>query len=346
MAANDLPARPEPAKEPTQADAQITVVIPCYHAEATVGRAVDSALSQCDGQVAVIAVIDDRSSATQELLQGCSDSRIRVLMNDSNLGAPASRNRGLAFAATPFVAFLDADDFYEGDLLGPLVEKVGSEGAELGFAPTAHWDPKAGYTHHFVPDYRDHDDVFLRWMNCTGNLNNSSLVWSTDYLRQIGGWDEAILRNQDGELALRAILLGARFTTSRKGASVWFNDRNAARISTGTKNIASMLDVVSKLEAIPSEAVSDAARRDGLASHLHLVADAAYRAGEDRIGAEAMRRRRALGYRNGEGSLRSRLFLMSRFVPRLIRFPMWRVGLSLKKRIPAKRHELRRPSSS
>jgi glycosyltransferase involved in cell wall biosynthesis len=344
MAANDVPARPGPANacEGGSAAALITVVIPCYCAESTIDRALDSALAQCGGKLALVAVIDDLSAATKKRIEERRDPRIRVLMNDSNLGSPASRNRGLAATATPFVAFLDADDFYEGDLLGALVEKVRSDGAQLGFAPSAHWDPESGYTHYFVPNYRDHEDAFLRWTSGTGNLNNSSLIWSTDYLRRIGGWDESIRRIQDAELALRAILLGVRFTTSTSGASVWFNDRKAARISTGTKNIASMFHAVDKLQAIPSATVADSVRRDGLARLLHLIADVAYRAGEDKIGAEAMERRRALGHRASQGSARLRLFLILRFVPAPIRVRIWRWGLFLKRKASRRRTELRR----
>ena len=41
--------------------------------------------------------------------------RITVLKNEQNAGAAASRNRAVACATTPYVAILDADDWWQED---------------------------------------------------------------------------------------------------------------------------------------------------------------------------------------------------------------------------------------
>lgn len=317
---------PEAAEPDESAD--ITVVIPAYRALATISRALDSALAQCRGSARAIVVIDDGSEETKRMVEERGDRRILFVMNDRNLGAPASRNRGLSLAATPYVSFLDADDFYEGDFLGPLVTAIQSAKAHVGFGPGLLWMP-SGYSRYAVPDYRNNEDVFLRWFGGGEHVNTASVAWSADYLRGIGGWDENMLRNQDGELALRAILLGARFAQSSSGAGVWCNHEGPGRISERTDNLASLLEVVTKLEHVPSQSVSDKARRQAVAAHLHNIALRAYRVARDEVGDEAMRRRRALGYPDSEGSFSCRAAVALRTLPKGPRKVVWRLTVSL-----------------
>jgi glycosyltransferase involved in cell wall biosynthesis len=303
--------------------APITVVIPAYHASSTIRRAVESALSQNGGGTRVIVVIDGADRETEEDLAAVADERLSWVVNHTNLGAPASRNRGLQLVSSPYVMFLDADDHFEGDLIGPLVARMSAEGAVLGFGPSLQWSPANGYNRLFVPDYRDHEDVFLRWFGGTANVQTAGVAWSSDYLRRIGGWDETIRRNQDGELALRAILLGARFICSEEGAAVWCNDAGSDRITTRTDNLAAMFDVVDKLESIHSSVVGMSTRLEAHSRQLLMIAHMAYRSGEDEVGHEALRRRQAMNAPARGQNARHRLSVFLRFVPRKLRRPLW-----------------------
>jgi hypothetical protein len=127
-------------------------------------------------------------------------------------------------------------------------------------------------------------------------VNTASVAWSTRYLRSIGGWDEAITRNQDGEVALRAILLGARYACSFEGAGVWVNNEPRPRITARTDNLGALVDVVAKLEAIRSDVVPDEVRLGACACQLRRIAVRAYREGNLDVAAHAMERRRNLGF--------------------------------------------------
>ena len=287
-----MSARPsQPGRE---ADRQITTVIPCFAAASTIGRAVRSALTQNGGDIRVIAVIDDGCPQTRRALEDLGEPRITILVNGSNLGAQASRNRGLAKVTTCFVSFLDSDDYFEGDLLGPLLEQMRSKRADIGFGPTVHLN-SAGARRH-APHYRDHEDVFVRWFSGIQNVHTASVLWSTEYLRAIGGWDEAIRRNQDGELALRAILLGAHYACSFEGAGIWVNNEERPRITARSDNLGALIDVVAKFETMHSDVVSDDARLRACACQLRRIAMRAYREGELQVAADAMARRRRLGF--------------------------------------------------
>ena len=93
----------------------ISVIIPVYNAAAYIEKAVASALFHNEVKEVVVVndgSTDDSLAILQKLQQ--SDDRIKIYHheNNSNKGRSASRNLALQKATQPFIAFLDADDFY------------------------------------------------------------------------------------------------------------------------------------------------------------------------------------------------------------------------------------------
>lgn len=89
----------------------IAVIIAAYNAEATIARAIKSALRE--PEVSEVVVVDDASTdATTEVARraGDGDPRLRICKIEQNRGPSAARNRGIFITTAPFVAILDADD--------------------------------------------------------------------------------------------------------------------------------------------------------------------------------------------------------------------------------------------
>ena len=105
----------------TDAPPVISVIMPAYNASDCVARAMESALSQTFGQIELIAVDDGSTDGTGEIIASCAgkDSRVTAL-RQANSGAALARNLGLDAARGRYIAFLDADDWMEGDMLRAL----------------------------------------------------------------------------------------------------------------------------------------------------------------------------------------------------------------------------------
>ncbi len=108
---------------------KVSVVIPVYNASGFVRKAVESALEQ-EQTVQVVLVEDGSSDGSLEIcrqLESQYPSVSLVQHNDGgNHGAGASRNLGIRMSNAPFIAFLDADDFYLSNRFGEarkLLEK-------------------------------------------------------------------------------------------------------------------------------------------------------------------------------------------------------------------------------
>lgn len=91
----------------------VCVVITAANAESTIARAVVSALQH--RQVHEIIVVDDASrddTGGAALRAGDDSGRVKLIRFDANRGPSAARNAAFAAASSPFVAILDADDYF------------------------------------------------------------------------------------------------------------------------------------------------------------------------------------------------------------------------------------------
>lgn len=100
----------------------VSVILPCYNAEKYLCQCLDSILAQTLGALEVICVDDGSTDGTGEILRryASSDGRIRIV-NQRNAGAGAARNVGAQLARGEYLSFLDADDFFEPDMLEKAV---------------------------------------------------------------------------------------------------------------------------------------------------------------------------------------------------------------------------------
>lgn len=93
----------------------IDVIIPCFNAEKTLMRAVESVLAQ--PELGTLWLIDDASTdhtlVVAEQLAQAFPEQIKVESLPKNGGVAKARNWGALQSQAEFVAFLDADDAYE-----------------------------------------------------------------------------------------------------------------------------------------------------------------------------------------------------------------------------------------
>ena len=89
----------------------VSVIIPAYRCAATIGQTLDSLLAQTR-PVDEILVVDDGSP--EDLTAALAPYADRItLIRKPNGGAASARNLGIDRASGRFVAFLDADDYWE-----------------------------------------------------------------------------------------------------------------------------------------------------------------------------------------------------------------------------------------
>jgi glycosyltransferase involved in cell wall biosynthesis len=91
--------------------APVTVVVPAYNAEATLGSALASVAQQTVPPAQVV-VVDDGSTDATAAVARAAPLEVEVITTGGPLGPAAARNAGTARAVEGWVAFLDADDVW------------------------------------------------------------------------------------------------------------------------------------------------------------------------------------------------------------------------------------------
>ena len=115
----------------------VSVVIPCYDAQATIASAIKSVLNQTFEDFEVIVVDDGSRDSSRGIVQtlAAHDKRIRFAAQ-VNSGPSAARNRGTNLARAPIVAFLDSDDLWTASHLARHVDALNARpGLGISFSP-------------------------------------------------------------------------------------------------------------------------------------------------------------------------------------------------------------------
>jgi succinoglycan biosynthesis protein ExoO len=109
----------------------MSVIIPAFRAQATLARAVKSALTQSWSDLEVIVVSDDDLDYRKLLLtENIADERLRFLSTGHVAsGCHHARNIGLDSARGDFIAALDADDVFLPARLSTLLAIARDDGA-------------------------------------------------------------------------------------------------------------------------------------------------------------------------------------------------------------------------
>lgn len=97
----------------------VSIIMPAYNCEKTIGRAVESVKMQDYSRWQLIICDDCSADNTLKMLEEISqgDARVMLLKNSVNQGPAAARNRAISEAEGEFIAFLDSDDeWLEGKL--------------------------------------------------------------------------------------------------------------------------------------------------------------------------------------------------------------------------------------
>lgn len=129
----------------------VSVIIPAYNCEAYLAQALDSALAQ-QVPLEIIVINDCSGDGTEAVIKRYRNCpQVRYVKNEKNLGAAGSRNRGVRLARGKYVAFLDADDWWEKDKLKKQLALAGEKKAVLYCTGRALMNPDGSFRGKTIP---------------------------------------------------------------------------------------------------------------------------------------------------------------------------------------------------
>ena len=110
----------------------VSIIVPVYNAEKTIGRCVDSILSQQYTDFELLLVDDGSTDSSGAICDSytLADSRVQVIHKE-NTGVSDTRNIGISRARGVYLQFLDSDDWITPDATKLLVEAAGEHNCDL-----------------------------------------------------------------------------------------------------------------------------------------------------------------------------------------------------------------------
>lgn len=110
----------------------ISVIIPVYNAENYLVECIETLVNQTLQEIEIIFINDGSTDNSLEIIKKYSqkDNRITII-NQENIGAGIARNNGIKIARGKYLSFLDADDFFELDMLKKTYNKAEKTSADI-----------------------------------------------------------------------------------------------------------------------------------------------------------------------------------------------------------------------
>ena len=140
-------------------DIKVSVIMPVYNAFDYLRPAMDSVLDQTLREIEVICIDDGSTDHSLDILKEYQekDQRIRIV-TENNAGPSTARNKGIVRARGEYIIFLDADDFFEPDLIATLYELAKEKSLDIALCNYDIYNEKRAT---FTPSKPEpHADIF------------------------------------------------------------------------------------------------------------------------------------------------------------------------------------------
>lgn len=114
----------------------VSIIMPCYNAEAFIDESITSVLQQTYANWELIIIDDCSKDKCCSIIENYSlkDSRISLTENTNNIGVALSRNKAIKKAKGIYIAFLDSDDIWLPEKLTKQLKLMHNEGILLSYS--------------------------------------------------------------------------------------------------------------------------------------------------------------------------------------------------------------------
>jgi len=196
---------------------RVSVIIPIYNRERLLPNTLDSVANQTFGDWECVLVDDHSVDKSFQVATeyATRDGRFVALRRKGERGnANVCRNQGFAASSGEYIVFLDSDDLLTSACLEERVQFMDLH-CDLDFAVFA------GELFLLVPgdlgqaqNSSDGSDDLTASLTLDHPWGTPNPIWRRKSLRRVGPWDEELVKWQDVEFHVRALVKGMRYQRS------------------------------------------------------------------------------------------------------------------------------------
>ena len=195
----------------------VSIIIPSYHrGEEIVSRALISALNQSYDNLEIILIDDNVSDDSSTFRQSNInlfnsikkyDNRIKLILNNKQLGGALSRNEGIKASTGDYITFLDDDDYYKVDKVAHQLDCMICTDCNLSYTDLSLYDKNEK-----VIDRRLREETanfnqkqLLKYHLMKNLTGTETFMFKSDFLREIGLFDN-VKMGHEYYLMMKALL--------------------------------------------------------------------------------------------------------------------------------------------
>jgi glycosyltransferase involved in cell wall biosynthesis len=189
----------------------VSICMPLYNAEDFIGETIKKLKEQSYQNIEIIIVNDHSTDNSVNIVKSFNWDKIKLFTNTKK-GACSARNYAFTQSTGDYIKFLDSDDFCSQKMIERQVKTLqGKSKKSLVFSPLkllfpdgSFLEPKRSIDH----DYDVAFDLQIEIMKFGGTNIPYCYLMSRELVEATGGWDETVLKNQDGEYFSRVLAHG------------------------------------------------------------------------------------------------------------------------------------------
>jgi glycosyltransferase involved in cell wall biosynthesis len=181
--------------------ASVSVIIPTFNRAHTVARAIASVLFQTISDYEIIVVNDGSTDGTSSVLK-LFRSNIKVITHPHQLGVSAARNTGVTSTTSPFIAFLDSDDYWFPEKLSAQLSFFLDHPGAAACQTQEKWRRRGFWVNPKRKHLKPSGDIFSQSLKlCL--VSPSAVMVRRSLLEEVGLFDETFPCCEDYDLWLR-----------------------------------------------------------------------------------------------------------------------------------------------
>ena len=169
----------------------VSVVMSIYNEPVTyIDQAVNSILNQTYSNIEFIIIVDnpEYSEAIKYIYERIKeDSRIKLILNDSNIGLASSLNAGIGIAKGSFIARMDADDISFEKRLEEELKYLHINNLDVVACAVQKIDGQGNINGKIHPPVITPDEI-CKYLEYKNPIVHPTVIIKTDVIRVIGGY--------------------------------------------------------------------------------------------------------------------------------------------------------------
>ncbi len=119
----------------------ISLIIPCYNAEQSLRKCLQSVVQQKYSQLEIIIIDDGSTDGSLAIYEEFSNNDERIIIiRQSNSGVSKARNHGVKEATGQYICFVDSDDWVEPNYCSELYDLLTKENADIAIIEASYED--------------------------------------------------------------------------------------------------------------------------------------------------------------------------------------------------------------